>query len=52
MLIWNVDAVVAEENQMAEKMTVRYVGANIQKNPFIMKGNSPKSLKMSARGTQ
>lgn len=27
MLIWNVDA----ENQMAEKITMKYVGANVQK---------------------
>jgi len=34
MLIWNVDTVVAEENQMAEKMTIKYVGANTQINPL------------------
>lgn len=30
----NVDAVVAEENQMAEKMTMKYVGANTEINPL------------------
>lgn len=33
MLIWNVDAIVTKENQMAE-MTMKYVGANTQINPL------------------